>query len=97
MNMAARAIVLFLVLTTCSFKGATAHSAWSCPAARSADTGLKRAPCGGENEDNGGAWGSAGVTTIKPGTVRVSFVESIVHMVRLHDFLRCQHSDVAPV
>ena len=73
---------LLAAYLACALGVAAAHSAWSCPGPRSPDTSLKRAPCGGADEANGGAWGSAGVTVMKPGKIRVTFVESIIHMVR---------------
>ncbi|KAL3764677.1 hypothetical protein ACHAW5_000308 [Stephanodiscus triporus] len=71
-----------------SLPSTSAHSRWSCPEARSSDTGIKAGPCGDETEDFDGplmATSTAAggdddsVLAISPGPMRVTFEESVHH------------------
>jgi hypothetical protein len=65
----------------------SAHSRWSCPEARSSDTGIKTGPCGDETDDFDGplmATTAVGgdddsILAISPGPMRVTFEESVHH------------------
>ena len=64
--------------------GVHAHSRWSCPEARSSDTGIKVGPCGDGTNDYDDpllliADDDDSILEISPGPMRVTFVESIHH------------------
>ena len=70
-----RAYLLPLLLLGQLPLSALSHARWSCPEPRSAETGIKEGPCGGDNGD----FSNVLPVEIRPGPMLVTFEESIYH------------------